>query len=88
MSETLCLGVFVVKRSVASKSKGQRLSGTGLNRSVRSAQSLEGTKKAYGVGGSKSGPDTLLMAAALPGTKIPPGTKKRIPAGDGDPFSL
>jgi hypothetical protein len=46
---------------------------------VRSPQRLEGTKKAHEVGGSKSGPDTLLMAAALPGKRSPPGTKKGSP---------
>src|SRR5580704_15886167 len=68
--------------------QSSRSSGTGHNRSVRSPQRLEGTKKAHEVGGSKSGPHTLLMAIdgeGAAGEKIPAGNEKRIPAGDGDP---
>jgi hypothetical protein len=43
---------------------------------VRSPQRLEGTKKAHEIGGSKSGPDTLLMPRRG-GEEIPAGDEKR-----------
>ena len=76
------------RRFAGRRVQSPKSSGTGLNRSARSTAKARRHQEGARSWRFKIRSGHLIDGGGAAGEKIPAGNEKKIPAGDGDPFSL